>query len=378
MKIVINAYSARLGGGQTYLKNLLSRLPKDEDLEILVFAPATLALPSEPRIRRMVTRWPTTNPLSRAVWERFILPSLLRREQADVLFCPGGVVGTNAPRGCKVVTMFRNMIPFDPQLVSRMPWGAQRFRNLLLRRVLLRSMKDADLTIFISEHARSLIECFEKIPNPVTIPHGISEAFRSTGKSRSRPSRAPDGSYLLYVSRFDIYKHHREVVQAFHALPDVQKNDVSLVLIGESDMPEAIAVKQMIHEYGLDEKILIMGAVPYEELPSWYAHSTAVLFASSCENCPNILLEAMAAGRPVISSDVMPMPEFGGDKLAYFSPFDPADITRALTKLLGDNEYSEQLGNAALIRSQRYDWAKTAQDTWARIADLVKDGGYRK
>lgn len=378
MKIVINAYSARLGGGQTYLKNLLSRLPKGDDLAILVFAPATLALPNEPRIRRISTRWPTTNPLSRAIWERFILPSFLRREQADVLFCPGGVVGTTVPRGCKVVTMFRNMIPFDAQLVSRMPWGSQRFRNLLLRRVLLRSMKDANLTIFISEHARSLIECFAKIPNPVTIPHGISEAFRPTGKSRARPLHAPEGRYLLYVSRFDIYKHHREVVKAFHALPGALKEDLFLVLIGESDMPEALSVKQLISEYGLNEKILIMGAVPYEELPSWYAHSTAVLFASSCENCPNILLEAMAAGRPVISSDVMPMPEFGGDKLAYFSPFDPADITRALIKLLGNSEYSEQLGNAALIRSQHYDWAKTAQETWAKIADLVNDGGSRK
>lgn len=374
MKIVINAYSARLGGGQTYLKNLLARLPAASDLEVLVFAPASLILPNEPRIRRVVSAWPTTNPLLRAIWERFALPSFLRRERADVLFCPGGVVATKVPAGCKVVTMFRNMIPFDAALVKKMPWGLQRIRNLMLRRVLLRSMSEADLTIFISEHARALIEQCAPIPNAVTIPHGISETFRPTAQALELPRRAPGGRFLLYVSRFDIYKHHREVVEAFHAMPDALKHGLSLVFIGESDMPEAAHVKELISQYGLDEKVVILGAVPYEELPSWYAHATAVLFASSCENCPNILLEAMAAGRPVISSNVMPMPEFGGEHIGYFSPFDPDDIRRELVELLGNPVYGEQLGHAALVQSRRYDWANTADKTWSKIGGLITDG----
>lgn len=372
MRVVINAYSARLGGGQTYLKNLLAHLP-DSEIDIMVFAPAELSLPQDPRVRRVDAAWPTTNPLARAVWERFMLPAFLRRVRADILFCPGGVVATTPPPGCKVVTMFRNMIPFDPALVEKMPWGPQRLRNLILRRVLLRSMVNADLTIFISDHARALIERFATIPNPTTIAHGISEAFRHSEANVSRAEKAPDGDYLLYVSRFDIYKHHREVVHAFHSLPQHLSEGVKLVLIGETNMPEAEHVRDLIEKFGLVDKVLMLGAVPYETLPSWYACARAVLFASSCENCPNILLEAMAAGCPVLSSNVMPMPEFGGDGLAYFSPQDPSDISRALARVLGDADYSSQVGKAALSRSQRYSWAVTAAQTWAQLRALHTD-----
>lgn len=372
MKVVVNAYSARLGGGQTYLVNLFKHLPDRDDLEALVFAPSSLELPVDSRIKRVQSGWPTTNPLARTFWERFVLPGFLRREGADVLFCPGGVVATPVPPKCKVVTMFRNMIPFDAELVGRMPWGLQRLRNLILKRVLLRSMAIADLTIFISDHARGLIERLARIRNPVTIPHGISEAFRSAGRATPRPAGVPDGKYLLYVSRFDIYKHHREVVDAFATLPAELREGLALVFLGETNMPEAEPVAQLVRELGLEDKVIMPGAVPYASLPAWYQHAQAILFASSCENCPNILLESLGSGRPVLSSNVMPMPEFGGKDLVYFSPLDPQDISRAMLQVLGDNEFAKSVARAAVLRSGRYDWKLTAHETWARILDLAR------
>ena len=370
MKIVINAYSARLGGGQTYLRNLLALLPAGADLAVLVFASDSLPLPEHPQLRRVQAAWPTTNPLLRALWERFALPRFLRRERADVLFCPGGVVGTRPPPGCKVVTMFRNMIPFDAELVARMPWGLQRLRNLILRRVLLRSMAGADLTIFISDHARALIERLARIPNPVTIPHGIAAAFRSAGRALPRPDAAPAGEYLLYVSRLDVYKHHREVVRGFAALPPALRKRLHLVFLGETDLPEAEPVTRLVRELGLQGQVLMPGAVPYASLPAWYHHARAIVFASSCENCPNILLEGLGAGRPVLSSDVMPMPEFGGPGLAYFSPFDPASLGLALERVLASPQEAERVARAAQERSLRYDWSDTARQTWQRILAL--------
>ncbi|WP_291993483.1 glycosyltransferase family 1 protein [Candidatus Accumulibacter sp. ACC003] len=370
MKIVVNAYSARIGGGQTYLRNLFAHLPARADLEVLIFAPASLQLPAHPQVRRVHAPWPASNPLARAFWERWVLPGFLRREQADLLFCPGGVVATRAPANCKVVGMFRNMIPFDDALVRSMPWGLQRVRNLILKRVLLRSLSEADLTIFISDHARAVIEELVRIPNPVTIPHGINDSFRCAADSLPRPELAPPGDYLLYVSRFDVYKHHRELVSAFAALPEALRAGLQLVFLGETDMPEAEPVARLVQELALADQVLMPGAVPYATLPAWYQHARANLFASSCENCPNILLEAMAAGRPVLSSNVMPMPEFGGSEIAYFSPDDPQETSRALARLLSDSDYSEQIAQAALRRSGLYDWRITARETWTRLIQL--------
>lgn len=371
-KIVINAFSAKLGGGQTYLRNLLTRLPDRADLDIRIFCPDDLVLPDDPRIQRAVASWPTSNPLSRALWEKIVLPRYLAAERADILFCPGGVVATKVPRHVKVVTMFRNMIPFDPELVKAMPWGLMRLRNVILKRVMLKSMAGADLTIFISDHARGIIEALTRIPHPLTISHGISELFREQAVTPPRPDAAPDGRYILYVSRFDVYKHHGNVVAGFAALPQALRYQYQLVFLGETDMPPFEPLRAQIAALGLTDRIIIGGAVPYDSLPGYYAHADAILFASSCENCPNILLESLGAGRPVLSSDVMPMPEFGGPGLAYFSPFDPASITAALQDILASPERADAVAKAARERGALYDWTTTAQKTWDAIVTLAQ------
>lgn len=372
--IVINAYSAKLGGGITYLRNLLTRLPADHSLDIRIFCADDLPLPNDKRIRREATRWPTSNPLLRAVWERVFLPRYLKAEQADVLFCPGGVVATKVPKGVKVVTMFRNMIPFDPALVSAMPWGLMRLRNIILKRVMLKSMAEADLTVFISDYARRIIQALSLIPNPMTIPHGISDLFRQRVQNLPRPGNAPDGAYILYVSRFDVYKHHDNVVKGFAALPPALRASHKLVFLGETNLPPFEAVCQRITELDLKDAVLISGEVPYDSLPAWYAHADLILFASSCENCPNILLESLGAGRPVLSSNVMPMPEFGGPALGYFSPYDPQSITAALRSVLEEPERAKAIAQAASEQARLYDWELTSQKTWAAILALAGKG----
>ncbi|QXH55420.1 glycosyltransferase family 4 protein [Pseudomonas maumuensis] len=373
MNIVINAFSARLGGGQTYLINLLRHIPDRSDLKITVLAPEELQMPDHPAINRYYPSWPVTNPLTRTIWEKLFLPRYLRRAGADVLFCPGGVVAGTVPRGCKVVTMFRNMIPFDKRVLGYIPFGLQRIRNWLLYRAMLRSMSGADLTIFISDYARGVIEKLTSIPNPVTIPHGIGKEFREVDINVARPECLAEGEYILYVSRFDVYKHHYEVVSGYAKLPAHYQKQFRLLLIGESDMPGAERVHELIKALGLDDRVTILGAVPYKQLPAYYHHAGLVLFASSCENCPNILLESLGAGRPVLSSDVMPMPEFGGEAAAYFSPFSPDDIANKMERVLSDDAYARTLSEAAVLQAKKYDWEKTADSTWSNIFKLIDD-----
>lgn len=371
MRIVINALSARLGGGQTYLKNLLVNLPVEPNLEIIIFAPHSLALPKDQRIRRATTVWPQNNPLLRTLWEQLVLPRILASEHADVLFCPGGVVATRVPAGCRVVTMFRNMIPFDSKSLARMPFGLQKVRNFLLRRVMLRSMEKADLTIFISDFARKVIEGLVKVRNPITIPHGISDIFRAHGKVHSRPAWLPRGEYLLYVSRFDVYKHQLEVVRAYISLPENLRNHYKLLLVGEANNASARRTADLISHSGLQDQILILGPIAYTDLPAAYRHAAVNLFASSCENCPNILLEAMGAGRPVLCSNVMPMPEFGSDSVAYFDPTDPQNLCDELAQVLKSEQLQNTLGLSAARRSADFEWVTSSDRTWQAIAALV-------
>lgn len=376
MKILINASSARRGGGQTYLINLLRYIPQDPDLEIILLAPDSIEFPEEgERFSRLKVDWNLDNPFIRAFWERFVLPGLLRRMAVDVLFCPGGIIGSRVPAGCSTVTMSRNMMPFDLVQRKKYPLGYMRLRNWLLQRIMLRSMQRADLVIFISEYARKVVQSFSRTPiaHVEVIPHGINPLFiPDKQRSHPRPAWMPDGDYLLYVSILDVYKAQLEVVRGY-AMARSKRSDLPrLVLIGPDDSPYGESVHREVALLGLEKEVLVLGAKPYHELPGAYAHARVNFFASECENCPNILLEAMAAGRPLLVSERQPMPEFGGDAAVYFNPSEPQNFADKLQVVLDNPVLQDEMAGKARIRSELYSWEKTAGRTWQALLGMVK------
>jgi glycosyltransferase involved in cell wall biosynthesis len=372
LRVLINALSARLGGGQTYVMNLLTFLPEEAAVEIFVLAPDSLQIPTNrANVRRIPVRWPVSNPLVRAAWEMLRLPKLLKHLNADVLYSPGGIIGARVPKNCRSVTMFRNMLPFDPVQSRRYPLGYMRVRHWMLKRVLLKSMKEADLVIFLSEYGKRVIERHAGGPlkRTVTISHGVNPVFRSVENSKSpRSAWLPPGDYLLYVSNVDFYKSQLEVVRAYAKLKQRRECREKLVLVGTESPEYGRMVHAEIGRLGLKNDIVVKGQVPHTEMPALYQHAVLNIFASQCENCPNILLEAMAAGRPVIVSNRPPMPEFAGNAALYFDPASPSDLAEKLATVLDNPAYLGELATKAREQSLLYDWQSTARDTWNVLA----------
>jgi len=373
--MLIDALSARQGGGQTYLLNLLSRLPEGEPSRIFLLAPEEVGrqVASE-RVELLHPRWPVHNAVMRSIWERFMLPRYARQFGASVVFFPGGFVASEAPRGTHRVTMFRNVIPFDLTQRRRYALGYQRLRNWVLERVMLKSMLSADLVIFLSAYGRSLIEkgAGGAIPGAVVIPHGVSPAFRNAAAT-TRPEWLPPHPYLLYVSSFEPYKAQLEVVRAFSRLLQEWKEPLSLVLVGPANTAYARVVREEIVRLGLESRVLVAGSRPYGELPAIHYHCLIGIFASEAENCPNVLLEAMAAGKPILCSRRPPMPEFGGDAVSYFEPSNVGELAAQLSQLLREPEERARLGARAAQWSLRFDWEKTARATWSAL-DRLRTG----
>jgi glycosyltransferase involved in cell wall biosynthesis len=371
MRILLNALSARQGGGQTYVGNLLTFLPERHSSEIFVLAPDSLLLPTgRNNIRRIPVSWPVENPFVRAVWERLYLPRLARQVNADVLFYPGGTIASMS-HGCKSVTTFQNMIPFDLDVRRQYPLGYTRFRNWILHRVMRNSMVRADLVIFISEYARDLIS--EQIPNlsgkSVVIPHGVDSRFRAI--QNSRPAWVPSGDYILYVSALDYYKAQIEVVRAYALLRQKRPTTEKLILAGPERPGYGRIVREEIERLNLEDDVLLAGAIPQAELPFLYQHARINVFASECENCPYILLEALSAGCPSLVSNRPPMPEFAGDAVVYFDPSAPEDLADQLASLLDDEARLRDLAGRAKIRSLRYDSTTAMSSTWSAIHALA-------
>jgi glycosyltransferase involved in cell wall biosynthesis len=373
--IVIENLSALQGGGQTYLVNLLRHIPDGflDEYRVVAIVPATLSerLAAEPAVEFLTPSAPQKGLLRRIAWFRRSLPRLLRDLDTDVLYCPGGSLSARCQGRFKTVVAFRNMLPFASSEHWRYPIGYQRLRNWLLRHIQSRSFRDADCVIFVSEFARKVIDLAvpDRRGESVVVPHGINQQFRDRA---SRPSDVVgDRDYCLYVSTFDVYKAQIEVVTAWAEVRQMRETNEQLLLVGPGHSRYRQDVESLIRKLNLTGEVQVLDALPYSDLPGLYQHATLNIFASSCENCPNILLEALAAGRAVLCSSHPPMPEFGGDAVSYFDPYVPSDLASRIVEVIDDEQKLEEMGAAALEQSARYDWARSAERTWKRLAALA-------
>jgi len=372
--IVVSAFSARRGGGKTYLRNLFLYLPTDIDIKVTVLAYKGLDFIKE---RENITidciKIPVENPIIRVLWEMTVLPFYLRRINTDVFFCPGGVIPKLGFGPWKTVTMFRNMIPFDLEQRKKYPLGYMRLRNWLLEKIMLRSMEKANLVIFISKYAKQVVEDISKngIKKAVTIPHGVSDDFRNViSTAELRPSYFPKYNYIVYPSIIDVYKSQKEVVSAVAILRDQGVNMPVLLMVGEVYGSYGEEVRDLIRDLGLQQQVIIFGAVKYKDMPLLYHFADFVIFASKSENCPNILLEALASSSAILCSDKMPMPEFAGDAVKYIDPASTKDMASAMNTLLLNHKKVEMLRKKAYAQSRKYQWIDTVNETWKEVVSI--------
>jgi glycosyltransferase involved in cell wall biosynthesis len=291
----------------------------------------------------------------------------------DVLFSPGGTL----PGGCTVptVTMSQNMLPFEPMeaaLFGR--WSFMRLKMRVLRFTQGRSFRRADGVVFLTRYAAAGVTnaLGGAVRSFALVPHGIESRFIQAPRE---PRPLADCSALkplklLYVSITMPYKHQLEVAEAIKSLRD-EGLPVEMRFVGASWGGYGEQLKQRIQ--ALDPKgefLRWKGAEPFETLHELYRQSDAFLFASSCENMPNILIEAMAAGLPVACSDRGPMPEVLGDAGVYFDPQSPASIATAVRTLAKDADLRAELSQTAWRKAQDYSWERCARETLQFIAEV--------
>jgi glycosyltransferase involved in cell wall biosynthesis len=123
------------------------------------------------------------------------------------------------------------------------------------------------------------------------------------------------------------------------------------------------------------EFIRCVGEVPHLELPAVYRRSDLFVYASSCENMPNILLEAMASGLPIACSNCGPMPEVLEDAGLYFDPESPEQIASAMRELIDDHAQRERSSALAYRYAKQYSWERCARSLFSFLADIGRMHG---
>lgn len=309
--------------------------------------------------------------------QQFVLPGMASEVGCTVLFSPGGTL----PSHCSVpmVTMSQNMLPFEPDRAALFgSWSWLKLKMRMLRISQGRSFRRAQGVIFLTEYAKKAVtEALGGLTGAsALVPHGIESRFLM----RPRPQR-PAQTFilrplrLLYVSIQAPYKHHAELMQAVAQLR-LQGRSVELQMVGSNSDMYGAAVRRRRMELDPKQSFLHdLGHVNFEQLHELYQQVDAFVFASSCENLPNILIEAMAAGLPIACSDRGPMPDVLGDAGVYFDPESPKSIVQAITKLGDDPVLRAELAQRAWKRAQKYSWARCARETLDFIAQVAQQNG---
>jgi predicted dehydrogenase/glycosyltransferase involved in cell wall biosynthesis len=375
MRICIDASNISRGGGLTHLVQLLRHDLPDLGIEcVFVWASsATLAaIEDRPWLIKRTEATLERNFLRRALWQRNRLGPLARADRCDVLFVPGGTFATSFR---PVVTMSRNLLPFELQELFRYGLSALTLKFLVLRWTQSRAMRVADGTIFLTHYARDAVTArIGPLPGQtVLVPHGADASFRAPlQRFRHLSECSTDQPFrVVYVSIIDVYKHQDHVAQAVADLRD-RGYPIQLNLVGPSYPPALDRLKKLlarIDPQGIT--IRLVGPKRYEELPAVYAEADLAVFASSCENMPNILLEMMAAGLPIACSNRGPMPEILGAG-EYFDPEHPRDIAAAIERLMLSPERRQQSAMRAQARTILFSWQRCTTDTFTFLNAVVK------
>ena len=201
---------------------------------------------------------------------------------------------------------------------------------------------------------------------------GISSMFRTHNGSAVRPDVLPLSEYVLYVSKFDVYKHHSEVVSAYATLPQVLSEKNPLVLVGGTSLPETKCVGSLTSTLDVEGRVLLLGSIPYKSLPPLNQHGPLNIFVSSCEDRPNILLDALVSGKSMFCSNMIPMSEFGEDAALYFFSFDSKSQGSVLAEALSTPEPLNKLSSASVLQGEKFYWKSTSKKTRSGSPALTK------
>lgn len=376
MRVGIDASNIREGGGVTHLTELLkaAQLQADEISRIVVWAGKNTIQKIETKPWLEVIHEPLLDGslLQRLYWQINRLPQLAR-QNVDILFVPGGFyLGSFRP----IVTISQNLLPFQYSEMSRYGLSWTFIRLLTLRFAQTQTFRHAEGMIFLTQYAQCTVLKQAKILQGCSaiIPHGIDKRFALSPRVQ-RPIE--DYSFdqpfrLLYVSIINFYKHQWHVATAIAQLRK-EGIPVSLDLVGPAYPPALRRLQKVMTSIDPNHEFIhYHGSVPFEKLDTYYHQADGFIFASSCENMPNIMLEAMASGLPVACSQRGPMPEVLGDAGLYFDPEEPTDIAATLQTMLQNSEVRERCAWMAFQYAQEYNWERCANETLTFIANIAK------
>jgi glycosyltransferase involved in cell wall biosynthesis len=354
-KILLNALHAKTGGGVTYLKNIVPLIVKNPnfDLHLCIHEDQLDIFPETIDKISLHTFSFKSGFWRLPFWEQVQIPKLAREIGADVTFSPANYGPFFAPN---TVIMLRNAL--GVAFVERRPVKIAYW--LLVSIGTLISMLMCRRGIAVSNYARQ--SNFGPISGILRsrfniVPHGVNKIFSKNAMGANRQD------YILAVSDIYVQKNLKNLLNAI-AILRLKKPNIKLKIAGRFvDETYHQELNELISEKGIETNIEFLGGVYEGELVDLYHHCAVFVFPSTVETFGNPLIEAMASGAPIATSNTAAMPEVAGNAALYFDPYDVEDMASCIGRLMDNKDLCGELTQKALARAENYSWEKTTEST---------------
>ncbi|MBI2856788.1 MAG: glycosyltransferase family 4 protein [Chloroflexi bacterium] len=227
------------------------------------------------------------------------------------------------------------------------------------------AIKRADHIIAVSENTRrDLVKHLGVPTDRITVIHnGVDHSVFKPNGTGLLPF-----PYILYVGSERPRKNLETLLAAFAQLKKRPGfSDLKLVKVGGPGRSDAFraATLQVIRKLGLEGEVVFVGQVTDSELSAYYSSARALVYPSLYEGFGLPILEAMACGCPVVTSNISSLPEVAGEAALFVNPRERQDLARAMARILSDGAVRRQLIAKGRERSGRFSWARAAEATAA-------------
>lgn len=304
-----------------------------------------------------------------AGWEQVSLPLAVRKFKPNLLHC----TANTAPFRCAapMIVTVHDIIYIEETSFKGSPY--QNFGNLYRKFVVPRAIKRAEKIITVSNYEKAIITDICTIdPEKIMVVHnGVSERFHNKFSPEDiesfRKKHNLPPAFILFLGNTAPKKNTSGAIKAYMHYWLNTKSPLNLVV---TDFP-ASSILKILEKHGQPQimrNIITPGYIPSSDMPLMYNCASLFIYPSLRESFGLPVLEAMACGKPVITSDIPPLREVGGNAAIFVDPENPEAISKEISTLLEDGIARSEFVKMGLIRAGMFSWQSAAK----KLIELYK------
>ena len=356
MRVAIDTRKLHDYGIGTYVRNLITELSRqDDDAEYsLLCAPSDVEAIRAlgPRFQPCVVR-----AGNYSVREQWAVPWALAKARVDLFHAPHYVVPplSTAP---VVVTIHDCIHLRFPQYLPN------RAALYYARTMMTLAAKRARRVLTVSQASKDDILHYLHVPaDKVEVIHNAIDMRLAGEPTQEEVQRVRErflltAPFVLYTGNIKPHKNVDRLIEAFSILRQRSAEDVKLLIIGD-EISKYPNLRRLVHRFQLHQHVRFLGFVPDATLSVLYRLASVFVFPSLYEGFGLPPLEAMAAGAPVITSNVSSLPEVVGDAAILIDPMDAGAIASAMAQVLGDPKLRDDLIRRGRERVKAFSWTRS-------------------